>query len=157
MIITSVPHCGTHFAKQLFKGHEYNLSHTYPDQMERIVRLATEGPCIIPMRHPLSVALSWKQRGKDPNDAMPFWGRLIYQLDPLNPFYLPLDLDDRDAWLYALNDGLDMYLVTDWEIVRGAEPRDQNVFLESPEIARVEQMIETYAEFFGQFGYGSAT
>ena len=152
IVIASVPHCGSHFTNALLTscGVKYYSRHTYPTDMDQLL---LGDDFIVPMRHPIGVAMSWKMRGKDPNDAMPFWGRLIYQIAPFLPYYLPLDLPDREAWLHVLNEGMDLELVTDWETVRGAEPRNQDAKLEAGEIVRVEKLLKDYAGFFAQFGY----
>jgi hypothetical protein len=56
-------------------------------------------PAIIPLRHPKVVARSWELRNKDLGDFHLMWRDLVYSLDPLGPYFLPLDVEHRQTFL----------------------------------------------------------
>lgn len=159
MIVTSVPHCGTHFVRdELLKNYHgaIHTVHTYPAAMSELVkRLAIGEPCIVPVRHPITAARSWKHRGKDCLESIPFWERLIDQVDKYEPFYLALDQHlMRGPQLQEISNVLSVELKTDWPVIREAGitdgPRPE---LTTDEYIGIHNLMSEHAPFFWQWGY----
>lgn len=168
MIVTSVPHSGTHFVVyELLKDYtdvrdddfkaglwKYQ-SHTYSNAMDELKRLLSQGhPCIVPVRHPVLVAQSWKRRGKEPLESIPFWSRLINEIHQYHPFYIPIDMMyARDAALSVINQRLKIKLETDWPIVRDSGPRDTKILLSKKEESEILGFMDEEPRFFEEFHY----
>lgn len=115
MIIASVPHSGSRFVQKLLGC---KFLHVYSgESLDEIKRHDT---IVVPLRHPLAVAKSWKRRGKPITEhpkhecMVRMFRNLIDQVDPLNPKYLPVDNARRTSALIALEFHLGMVLKTDW-------------------------------------------
>ncbi len=130
MLLISVPHSGTHFVRyHLLKGFGSTLhaEHIWPGREHDLATMARKRPTIIPLRHPVSVAQSWKDRGnqaKKLGELRDFWARLIEYIDPHNPNYLPLDSPARAMYLDDFNNRHGYGLTTDWPIVRHPDGSD---------------------------------
>lgn len=72
---------------------------------------------IVPLRHPVIVAESWRRKGKPLDDMYAQWDMLIDFVDPYQPAYLPLDVDIRDAHLGAINERYNLKLQTRWPVI----------------------------------------
>jgi len=115
-----------------------------------------EYPCIVPLRHPVSVAESWIARA-DPNrrhvkieELCDYWRRLITVVDPFRPYYLPIDRPEREARLQAINDGLGLELKTDWPVWKSC---GIDGHLSDADLEMTFDMMEEL-EITGRFGYG---
>lgn len=73
--------------------------------------------CIVPLRHPLTVARSWKARDKDLSLLPVQWQILKKEVDPHEPMYLPLDSPDRMNWLDTISRNMGQELQTGWPVV----------------------------------------
>ena len=76
--------------------------------------LIRENLTIIPLRHPVLVAKSWNDRKRDTAELVDSWEVLVNEIDPLEPYYLPLDVLDRQDYLDRLNTATGRSMVTDW-------------------------------------------
>lgn len=156
MIIASVPHTGSRFVQRLL-GCEF--VHVYAgESLERIKR---HDLIVVPLRHPMRVAESWKRRGKpiaehpvhEPMLAM--WRNLIEVIDPLKPVYVPIDNGQRELALKGLGRRIGRMLETDWEPVTDTDiPRPDVTLSDYERLAVVELMADP---FFRRVGYESRT
>ena len=146
IVLASVPHSGSRFVLKLLPQPVF-FRHVYEgESIEQIVALSRAYPVVVPLRHPLAVAQSWKDRGKpiashpkhEPMVAM--WRTLIDVVDPLYPRYLPIDVPDRDAYFAGLE--------TDWVPVKDSNP---HVPLTDEDRAAVSELLAD--PFFARFGY----
>jgi hypothetical protein len=116
LIVASVPHSGSRFVSELLR---VPFWHVY--QGESLERIFEHEVIVVPLRHPLAVAQSWKNRGKpivshpkhEPMVAM--WRTLIDVIAPRKPFYVPVDSDQREVYLAKLGKALRRRLKTDWK------------------------------------------
>ena len=126
--LLSIPHTGTHFVRDRLlrpAGIDYIDRHIWPDPgryeslRHRVEEYKRAGAIITPIRHPLAVAKSWKRRGRPINELAQWWRQLVKQIDPLGPYYLPLDSKLRDAALDKINRDLALNLdPLDWPVLR---------------------------------------
>lgn len=104
---------------------------------------------IVPLRHPRSVAIGWKRRWKPLTLLDWQWNWLKENVDPYNPYYLPVDQEDRDSWLLKINKGLGTDFKTDWPVIGHSEAPLRE--LEEKD----EYLVRSWMEdgFFERFGY----
>jgi hypothetical protein len=115
VIIASVPHSGSRFVSALLG---VPFWHVY--QGESLEKILGHDVIVVPLRHPMKVAQSWKNRGKpivshpkhEPMIAM--WRTLIDVIAPLEPLYVPVDSENRDVYLAKLGKATKRRLKTDW-------------------------------------------
>lgn len=121
ILVLSIPHTGTHFVRDhLLADYECEALHIWPDQREIwFERMLTVDKVIVPIRHPIEVAKSWKRRGKNPQELPTWWRLLTGVVDPAKPRYLALDQPGVRNWQLAdINLNFDLDLKTDWPVVR---------------------------------------
>ncbi len=133
ILVASVHHTGTNFVmKDLLRS--YKLTHAsirvigdnpfHKTQLHIQKRYTSElaywlprSKVIVPIRHPVDVALSWKRRLKDLNEMKAQFEMLLSVVDDYNPAYLPIDAMDRDWWLSQLNQRFSTNLSTNWDVI----------------------------------------
>lgn len=156
----TIPRTGTHFLTTLLEDYEAKVVHIWPKEVDTWSQLLHAGdPIIVPLRHPLEVAKSWKRREIGPGDTLkvldlPQWWRLLIGVvDPAHPYYLPLDVPDRDNYLARICLLADVDLETDWPVLRedGAPPADPAVELTMEEWSSVTETIRDHLAFFQRF------
>ena len=167
IVIASVHHTGTNFIWQdLLKGFEqFGMNHIGRGKSQlpkngftRIhCDLAQHGylewwlmrhHCIVPLRHPMSVAASWKARACDLSLLPGQWVILKNEVDPYKPMYLPIDSPDRMNWLDVISRNIGQELQTDWPVVMSC---NKSATLNDDER---ESVFEVMADgFFDRFGY----
>lgn len=81
---------------------------------ERFRALLGKYPAIVPLRHPRRVFKSWQKRAQNLKTCVEEWTNLLEMVDPHNPYYLPIDAPDRQAYLDVINRDLGLNIVTDW-------------------------------------------
>ena len=126
--IPTIQHTGTKFLAKLFGDIHWAsfiedigdredvlyLGHLTANSIGNIKRL--NNPILIPLRHPYLVAESWKRRGKPLTELSENFRLLVDELDPLNPLYLPIDVDNKQDYLDKINVELGLSLSTQWGI-----------------------------------------
>ncbi len=167
IVVPSIHHTGTNFVLQnllrKFATHPNTIASLPPEQskvhvhvepslvgqLDHWVRLMY--PMLVPIRHPASVARSWKARGKPVSEMVGQWQMLIDQVAPFKPSYLPLDVDNREDWLEAFCDKFSLDLSTDWEVVRGSGIviTDPDAELNAVELSEIDSLMSS--PFFEQF------
>ncbi len=150
ILIVSVPHTGTQFTLQLLRGKRPRTMHYWRMGANKARRLAGKYRMVIPLRHPLKVALTWKARGHHSLDMLAaLWPSIIKGMDPYEPCYLPLDVPDREDYLAAMNAKFGLNVSTDWAR-KGHEPHGGVELTEQEQAAVLVQMDEL-SGFFGRF------
>ena len=71
-------------------------------------------PKIVPLRHPVEVAKSWKAREKKLSIMLRQWELLEEVVLPRNPMFLPVDHENRDVYFQVIREACDPNLATDW-------------------------------------------
>ncbi len=164
LIATSVPHTGSQFlfeyvlgdlgrVEEPSDGGGFFFRHISFQHAALIRSYAKKYPCIVPMRHPMKVALSYKKRRESLQPMFEGFRMLVTAIDPLKPYYLPIDVPDRQNWLDRINTDLGLELRTDWAVIGEHDPLGPPGRLCSTEIAWVEGLMEELSGFFGRFGY----
>ena len=114
VIVASVHHSGTHFMNdEIFSQFDArsldhrnliagppaeNIKiriHCEPETVDRLGGWCSRYEVVVPLRHPLAVATSWKARGKDLERLVCQWNILKNIVDEHDPMYLPIDSPDR--------------------------------------------------------------
>lgn len=164
VVVASVRHTGTRFVTNHLLADrrrtefvpgpgEYYFNHADPQQLHTIRERAKLFPCIVPMRDPRAVAISWKKQRRDLADMVSNFHNLICGIDSLDPYYLPLDAPDRDEWLAHINANTDLDLKTDWPVIC-ASSQPGRLGGTDPEL--LAGFLEANAKFFARFGYDVA-
>ena len=159
IVIPTVPHTGTIFITKLFIEKDFTqialLETPYQDKTlfvghivkdgltNRALELMKEYPAVIPLRHPYLVAESWKRRGKPVTDLVTAYKKLPELFDCLNPYYVPMDTEDRDDYLVQIEKGLGISLSHDWPIINSYQHTSD---LNRDEIEPNELIIDLVSE-----------
>lgn len=160
ILVPSVPHTGTHFVRDhLLAGCPVPVKceHIYPNSRVDLERIAGQAgvTTIVPLRHPMAVALSWKQRGKELALLPDYWRRLVTHIDRHEPCYLPVDHPCRDAFLDRLNARLrarhDFEVQAgDWPVLRDDTPKAV-AWLDLGELSTTADLMRELDRFFMRF------
>ena len=162
----TVEHAGTRFVIDLFRG----FQHRHPQEgiapgadilvqahfgqaknwgrFEEILQEYSP-PVVIPVRRLHSIVLSWERRGKG-FETLDLELAMMVNMVDADPYWLPIDADDRDEWLAEINDGLGLNLYTEWPIV-GSDKR--TAYKPEKTIGDQEtysRLRDKYDWFFGQ-------
>lgn len=130
MIVTSIPHTGTHFLMDLLgfrkpwrefthgwqssnAGHRFD--HILPQQKHLFLPLIEKEMTFIPLRHPRAVLKSWEDRGKPVTVLEAMWRVLVEDIHPLNPIYIPVDTTAREGSLEDARERSGLDLETNWK------------------------------------------
>ncbi len=167
VVIASVHHTGTNFVWQHLLngmtqvGMNYDPSGRNRPPKNAFVRIhcdfgqyqylewwCRQFPVIVPMRHPLTVAESWKARDKDLSPLPAQWNILKNEVHQYNPLYLPIDHPDREAWLDAIRRKLGIQIQTDWPVVMSC-----NKSAELTDEERADVVAVMADGFFDRFNY----
>ena len=129
ILIPTVRHTGSHFVVGLFglttqqaislhqqtgDPSEVMFEHVDTNELDYLLKLAENNTMIIPLRHPKVTAQSWLARNKCTIQMSRDFRTLVNRFDPLNPYYLPLDVEDKQDYLDVINEDLGLELKTDW-------------------------------------------
>lgn len=167
IIVPTIRHSGSHFVvnllgydikqtfnwKQAGKARPDSLifDHISPHRIGIITGLVSKHLTIIPLRHPFLIEKSWDDRNKDKEDLYQSFKTLINDIDPYEPFYLPLDTRDRETCLNAIRAATGLTLATDW-MPQGV--KHNNYDLRHKDVQPSLKMQEFYTEyrtFFDRF------
>ena len=154
ILVPTIPHTGTHFMRDhlLKEPGLARVEHIYPNSCVDLEAIAKVSPTIIPLRHPLLVAESWKRRAKDVFELPMWWSNLVTYFDPHGPFYLCLDKPEiRDGQLADINRDLEMELETNWPVLREMKtPRGPHK-LSTEEACSVAETAHALRHFFSRW------
>ena len=106
---------------------------------------------IIPLRRLDRVIVSWERRGMELDWLGRLFGELIEKYDHRNPYYLPIDSDNRDNYLNKINEGMGTNFETDWPVIasdKGSSNSEYNDII-NKEYANI--LINEYEWFFNRF------
>lgn len=162
ILVPTIPYTGTHFMRDhLLAGLETDVRHIWDNRMEKWAeRIAAGHPIIVPLRHPINVAMSWKRREHLGGSRLrvmnlpDWWRRLSGMIDPARPYYLPLDLPHRrEACLDNINKNLGLELATDWPVIREKFSGDYGSGCLDPEEIEVAvtQVYQELEPFFSRW------
>ncbi len=155
IFVVSLPHTGTVFVYELL-NRQAKIVHYWKNSKDEARQKAATRRTIVPLRHPLEVAQSWKSsellgkaRHMNLSILAGLWAGFIEHIDPLDPCYLPLDVPDRQDYLDTINERFDLALTTDWPVIGHQQFGD--VPLTGKEKADVLEQVEELSGFFGRF------
>jgi len=161
IVVASIPHSGTRFVlehllaprkrvKSAPDDGEFFFEHLDSPHIPKLRDMMRQFPCIVPMRHPKSIALSWKADSRLLTDLTTMYRCLVSAIDPFKPCYLPLDVENRDAYLQLLNDQTGLNLKTDWPIIGASGVVGR---FDAPDYGFYESLMDELSDFFGRFSY----
>ncbi len=121
-LLLSVQRSGTRFTQRILQQDHIKTAqlHAAPTMMVRVEewlkKCCDEGlPIIVPLRHPFSVAHSWRLRGDRLEDMFEQWRLLIQCCDRCEPYYLPVDHPEREGFLDELREATGAPIETRWK------------------------------------------
>lgn len=132
--IQTIQHSGSRFVRRgLFgsyervelgkppRGHCVYFDHLHWDaKLDEWRKVLPLYPIVAPLRHPRRVFKSWEMRRnsgtshKESRRCQFEWLQMIELVDKHNPYYVPVDSPDRDAFLARINEDLGFQFTTDW-------------------------------------------
>ncbi len=136
VIITSVPHTGTHFMVDLIglptceddpktlneviagdREDNYLLRHTYLQggNLAFIEKWGDQAVMVSPLRHPMVTAQSWKNKNMVISQMVDYFHNMITMTH--QPLYLPLDAPCRYQRLEEIRAATGLPCVTEWGVV----------------------------------------
>lgn len=140
-MIVGVPHTGTRFVHSLFGGEFYHIG-------EKDIPDIT--PVIVPLRMPHRIIVSCERRGGNLDVITSQFHELIRRYK--DPYYLPIDAEDRQDYLDKINQELNLNVHTDWKPIG----RYKSYLAEWKDVQdkeRAKQFIQEFQSFFERF-YG---
>ena len=136
VIITSVPHTGTHFMMGLIglptceddpktlneiisgdREDSYLLRHTYSQggNLAFIEKWGDQAVIVSPLRHPMVTAQSWKNKNMVISQMVDYFHNMINMTH--QPLYLPLDAPCRYKRLQEIRTATGLPCETEWGVV----------------------------------------
>ncbi len=115
------------------------FDHVFPHQRYIFLPLIENHLTIVPLRHPYLTEKSWQDRNHDKSDLIDMWKIMANEIAPLEPFFLPLDVPDREDYLSALNEATGLGLQTDWQ---PAGQRHNNSGLRHTDVSPSDAIVE---------------
>lgn len=170
IIVPTIRNTGSHFVLRLLgKQHPYRpdiltwrcldrmepdsvvFDHVFPHQKHLFLPLIENNITIVPLRHPYLTAKSWADRNHEKSDLVGMWECMVNDIAPLEPFFLPLDVDDRQDYLDALNKATGLGLTTDWT-PRGVKHNNFNLrYTDLEPKAEIIALCERIQPFLDRF------
>ena len=105
--IGSVRHSGTRFCRELFDCKNFHFG-------EKNIERLDEFTVITPLRRLDSIMKSWARRDLGMGDLH---DALSIMVDYGSDYYLPIDSDERELYLWSINEGEGTDFKTDWEVL----------------------------------------
>ena len=119
-------------------------------------KLVKRFPTIVPLRHPSLISESWKRReGEFEKESWRLkeeWKFLIDEIDPYNPYYLPIDSPQRQDYLDVINKDLGINARTRWKPVHS---KKQTFNLQPKEIDSELDFIKPLISRFYKVNYAN--
>ena len=129
--VPTVRHSGSHFVvegllgrfqrrdvKQGAVGPGAYFDHLYPHKRALWEQLLGEYPAIAPLRHPVSVERSWLSRKMMVGEMIDEFRLMVEFSERYDFHFVPLDAEDRDKYITAINNDMGLDLKTNWGPVR---------------------------------------
>lgn len=120
-LLLSVQRSGTRFTQRILTQAGVTTAQIHPVETRRtqlqgwLDKNSKEGlPIIVAMRHPLSVAKSWRARSEPVEKMFEQYQLLIELCELSRPIFLPVDHPERDDFLHFMGKELGLTLETDW-------------------------------------------
>lgn len=170
IIVPTIRHTGSHFVLHLLgvKGRvncftwrtaqqaSHNsvvFDHVLPHQRHIYLDLIKRHTTIVPLRHPYLTQKSWQDRNRDLDDMIAMWEVMANDIAPLDPHFLPLDVDNRDDYLHNINRTSGLYLQTDWTPQGERKGNSATRHTDVSPVPEVEALCERIEPFLRSF-YG---
>ena len=168
-LIASIPHTGTHLCKHIFcnvpKRPRLQIKygrldpevwipdgwfheHITQESMRFIRHWAQAVPVIVPMRHPIDVAVSWVTRNKKIGDLIDEYRRLFSIDRDYELLYLPIDTPDREEWLEKIDKKMEWETKTNFPVIKSIGKKQE---LTTREAAEIGAFVTENMEFFSRF------
>lgn len=148
-LILSIMHSGTHFIKDhLLKDRPVKYHHIGEEVDDMLRKAEAEPNLLVPMRHPLATATTWKRRAR-PMDWMPECFELLATVvAALDVWYIPLDVSDRDSYIDAINSSLGWNMdPAGWPLI-GHLPQHRTWELDEADRDILIPVLEKHSEFW---------
>lgn len=123
VVVLSVPHTGTRFAKRLLEQ-RCRVRPVHVTDADDVIRSHVDNADLVvcPTRNPDACWRGWlKRRHGDDQEFAAAWQSLQAWSDDLSPHWLPVDVPGREAYRQQLECAVGSTLPTDWRPV-GAQP-----------------------------------
>jgi len=132
----------------LLKGRALRYHHLGEEPGKMAKDIEELSPIFVPIRHPLSIARTWLRRG-DHVKWLPIALELLAtEMDPINPWYIPLDTPDRDSYIEEINLALGWGLdPAGWPLI-GHNPVNSEQELQEEHRDLLKPVLRKYEEFF---------
>lgn len=163
-LIPTIQHTGTKFLAKLFPQHYHwasfqedtsdkvdvlYLGHLTINSIEAIKRL--DCPVLVPLRHPYLVAESWMRRNKPINQLAQNFCLLINEIDNKDPYYLPIDVENKQDYLDKINAGLNLNFSTDWKVENSKKSTYNLTYRDINPPNEIVNLVEDMGDFFKRF------
>lgn len=163
--VPTVQHTGSYFvANHLFSDwpkhpiknapleHGVYFDHVWPHKRQWWEELFEETDAIIvPLRHPAVVAESWKRRGRPFREMCDQWRMMRDVIDAYEPSYLPLDVEDRQSYLDAINERYGLSLATSWPVIHSKRQTNEIDWRTFYPDDRTQDLVDELEPLIGRF------
>lgn len=105
---------------------------------------------VIPLRRLERIIVSWERRGK-PLRHLDQSLDILMEFDQYEPYYLPIDHEDRDRYFEEMKNGLGLDLKTDWKYYNLQHFSHNATYEDITDKKRADRLIEKHSPFFNRF------
>jgi len=135
----------------LLKGRPLRYHHLGEEPEKMAKDIEELSPIFVPIRHPLSIARTWLRRGCRMEWLPEALELLATEMDPINPWYVPIDTPDRDSYIDRINSTLGWGLdPAGWPLV-GHNPVNSQMDLSKDQRDLLQLVFEKHSEFFSRW------
>ena len=123
--VPTVQHSGSLFVvDHLFGGRDNVVfRHFGQPAFEQLFEHIDGRNIIIPLRKLKDIATSWSGRQSNPHHLDRDIKLLIAFCEKYDPYFLPIDHENRQDYLDVINEGLSLSLTTDWPVINKMKHR----------------------------------
>jgi len=148
-LVLSVMHGGTQIVMHhLLKGRPIRYYHLGEEPEKMAMDIKALPNIFVPVRHPLSIARTWLRRGQRMEWLPEALELLATEMDPINPWYIPVDTPDRDSYVDSVNKALGWDLdPAGWPLI-GHDPVNSERELQEEHISLLKPVLGKHEEFF---------
>ena len=151
LLILSVKHSGTRTLKNFaLKNHESRYEHIEERPAGYPASIAPSyAGVLVPMRHPLDLAISWVKRGYNFEELLVGLERLATVINDLDPCFIPIDQINKDFMVLEANERLGLDMPTgEWPLI-GHDPEPKGVSDE--QMDQLVALWEKHSDFFDKW------
>lgn len=163
LLLVSVQRTGTRFTQRILTAAKIKTAQIHPvqtrtNQLDNWLKKNTKQnlPIIVSLRHPISVALSWRSREDSVEKMFDQWAYLVQIIAVSKPLFLPVDHPEKQEYLDELSRYVGKPLETDWKKY-GNRPVTPPAELSSGEIDQCNQLVATtfLSDFYEDVPHGT--